>query len=145
MVHGQIIITGDMKRTPIKQVGQKGRQWQQDRLLIIKQAVREERVTLDNGYVEGNCEDCKKWKPLTLDHRLKRSQGGTNDYLNIDFVCLQCHDNRDNKGDPMSKKERKTNKAKWMNPHKCIHCKRENSGLLLCPHCEKISVPKGDL
>jgi 5-methylcytosine-specific restriction endonuclease McrA len=92
---------------PIKKVGKKGKEWIEDRAKLIKEAVIDGRIELIDEVVVGVCEDCKKLKPLDPDHRLKRSQGGSNDKENIDWVCRKCHDNRDNQGDPLNKKERK--------------------------------------
>ena len=90
---------------PIKKVGKKGKEWIEDRAKLIKEAVIDGRIELIDKVVVGVCEDCKKRKPLDPDHRLKRSQGGSNDKSNIDWVCRKCHDDRDNLGDPLGKKE----------------------------------------
>src|ERR1035437_371107 len=77
---------------PIKKVGKKGKEWIEDRSKLIKEAVIDGRIELIENVVVGVCEDCKKRKPLDPDHRLKRSQGGSNDKSNIDWVCRKCHD-----------------------------------------------------
>ncbi len=118
------------------------REWLKKRAELIKEAVSEGRLSMDNGYPEGNCKDCKHWHPLTPDHKIKRSQGGSHDKSNIDWICnfpgCMCHDKRDNQGDPMKKKP-KSKKADWSKPHKCKKCKVEVS-MLLCPHCKNVSV-----
>lgn len=98
------------KKAPkaIKQVGKKGKQWVKDRTKLIKEAIIEGRIILKSNAPYGMCEDCKHHHFLDLDHRKKRSQGGTNDKSNIDWVCnvppCMCHDRRDNQGDPLGKK-----------------------------------------
>jgi hypothetical protein len=92
---------------PIKKVGKKGKQWVIDRATLIKEAVLEGRIEVIEDVVVGVCEDCKKLKPLDPDHRLKRSQGGSNDKSNISWVCRKCHELRDNQGDPLGKKVRR--------------------------------------
>jgi hypothetical protein len=49
-----------------------------------------------------------------------------------------CHDKRDNRGDPMNKKVKKS-KASWQSEHKCISCKAITS-LLICHSCGKRSI-----
>lgn len=78
--------------------GKKAIQWQKDRAKLIKEAAAKERIFIDNGYPEGACEDCRRWYPLDPDHVIKRSQGGSNDSSNIEWVCRMCHDRRDNQG-----------------------------------------------
>jgi hypothetical protein len=118
-------------------------EWIRDRAALIKDAVLSGRIVVryKYGFPEGICEDCHEWKQLDLDHRLKRSQGGKNDKSNIDWVCRECHDRRDNQGDPMKKKE--TNKggkkANWQLPHHCKACGRIVS-MFLCNHCGKASA-----
>jgi hypothetical protein len=92
---------------PIKKVGKKGKEWIMDRAILIKDAIVEGRIERIDEVVVGICEDCKKLKPLDPDHRLKRSQGGSNDKTNIDWVCRNCHNQRDNLGDPLGKKDHK--------------------------------------
>lgn len=92
----------------IKQIGKKGKAWIKDRAKLIKEAITEGRIVLKDKLPYGICEDCKHWHFLDPDHKLKRSQGGSNDKANIDWVCnaspCMCHDRRDNQGDPMGKK-----------------------------------------
>lgn len=118
----------------IRKVGKKGRAWVKARAKLIKEAVAEGRIEIIDGMIQGICEDCRRWKPLTPDHIIKRSQGGGHDKKNIAWVCIRCHDKRDNQ--PMSKKSKKPN---WKKEHKCKHCKKLIS-MLLCPFCRKISV-----
>jgi len=89
----------------------------------------------------GICRDCGKYKHLTPDHLIKRSQLGDNKPDNIEWVCKLCHDLRDNKGDPMNKKPKKKNSAtkSWKVSHPCKECGHWNVGLL-CPKCGKISL-----
>ena len=119
--------------------GKKAKQWTKDRANLIKEATLEGRITIQNGYPEGICEDCGKWRPLDPDHRRKRSLGGSNDKSNIDWVCRSCHNKRDNLGDPMQKKEVKSKKADWQKEHKCKNCKVITS-MYLCHNCGKASI-----
>jgi len=118
----------------MKAMGKKGRAWIKERASLIKEAVAEGRIVIIEGEVQGICEDCGLWKPLTPDHIIKRSQGGSHDKSNIDWVCFPCHDKRDNR--PMSKKSKKPG---WAKEHKCKHCKLILS-ILICPRCGKVSI-----
>lgn len=123
----------------MQKIGRKTRQWIKDRSKLITDAVAEGRIVVKygHGFSEGVCEDCRKWKQLDPDHRLKRSQGGTHDKSNIDWVCRECHDKRDNRGDPMNKKP-KSKKADWQKEHECS-CGAVVS-TLICPHCGRLSI-----
>lgn len=44
------------------------------------------------------CAHCAEMKPLTLDHIIKRSQGGGDERSNLRGLCLECHDYMDNQG-----------------------------------------------
>lgn len=122
----------------MKQIGKKGKEWQKARVLLIKEGILSGRLTVIENRVLGLCTDCGCWKPLTPDHRKKRSQGGTHDSSNIDWVCLYCHDLRDNQGDPMNKKDKKQ-KPDWSKDHKCKNC-GVTVAFLLCPHCKRLSA-----
>ena len=122
----------------MKKIGKKGRAWQRARAKLIKEALVEGRIEIIDGVVEGICSDCGKWRPLTPDHRKKRSQGGPHDKKNIDWICFTCHNQRDNQGDPMGKKV-KSKKADWAKSHKCKKCKGITSQYL-CHLCGKVSV-----
>lgn len=124
----------------MKAIGKKGKQWIKDRAKLIKEALLEGRIVVRQykGFPEGKCEDCGEWKELDLDHKKKRSQGGTNDKSNIAWVCRKCHNLRDNFSDPMNKKVKKT-KVNWQLEHPCIHCKTINRGLI-CTHCGVLSL-----
>lgn len=90
--------------------------------------------------VFGICKDCVKFRELTPDHKRKRSQGGGHEKKNIDWVCVFCHDARDNQGDPMNKKPEKiSKKANWATPHHCKSCGRIVS-MFLCNNCGKASL-----
>ncbi len=119
--------------------GQKYQEWVRERAKIIEGAISEGRIVInEDKNIVGKCEDCKEWRELSPDHRKKRSQGGTNDYRNIDWVCFKCHNKRDNMGDPNKKKIAKR-KADWMSKHPCQFCKAIVSQLL-CPNCGRLSV-----
>lgn len=126
----------------LRRIGKRGKEWQKARAKLIEEALLNGRLTLVNGVLEGICEDCGRWRPLTPDHRLKRSLGGLHEKSNIEWVCNSppdfCHDRRDNQGDPMKKKP-KSKKAEWEKEHKCRHCRRVIS-MLVCPNCHKISI-----
>jgi hypothetical protein len=117
-------------------IGKKGKQWIKDRKKIIAESLLSGRIVIRDGQIEGRCEDCKKWKVLDPDHRTKRSQGGSNDISNIDWVCRECHNKRDNMGDPGKKKKDKHN---WKVKHLCIQCKKWTR-FILCENCGRISL-----
>jgi hypothetical protein len=127
-----------MQKTRIKQIGKKGKQWIKDRAKLIKEALLEGRINKVRSQIFGYCEDCKKYKELDPDHKQKRSQGGSNDKSNIDWVCRDCHNKRDNMGDPKNKKI-KNKKANWAVDHPCKKCKVKTSQLL-CHNCGQLSV-----
>lgn len=145
-----------MKRTPLKQVGKKGREWQAAKRKLINEIKNDPNSKLQvvDNKVYGRCPDCKHHHQLTPDHLVKRSLGGGHSSDNIQWVCnatgCWCHSKRDNYGDPeggktMAKKERKIEtkklkKADWQKPHKCKECKQRIAGFLLCPNCGKVSV-----
>jgi len=113
-------------------------EWEKAKKDLIKDAIIEGRITYINKTLQGICEDCLLWKELTPDHRKKRSQGGSHDKFNIDWVCLNCHDLRDNMGDPKKKKETKE-KAGWQKSHKCKKC-GVITVLYLCHNCGQPSA-----
>lgn len=122
----------------MKQIGKKGKLWQQARRKLIKEALIEGRFTLKDNVPYGLCEDCQQYKYLSPDHKIKRSQGGGHEAENIEWVCIPCHDKRDNLGDPMNKKP-KSKKPAWQREHDCKKCgKRVNT--LLCPYCGYMSM-----
>jgi hypothetical protein len=121
----------------MKQRGKKAEAWFRQRVLLIREAWVAGRIVVHDGHLEGICEDCHEWKPLDADHRQKRSQGGSHQKENIDWICRECHNKRDNMGDPNKKKPNK--KADWQKPHYCKKCRRI-IGQLLCPYCHQIGV-----
>jgi hypothetical protein len=128
-----------MKRNAIKKVGKKGREWLRERAKLIKDAVAEGRIEINEaGNIYGICEDCKKWKALTPDHRCSRGQGGGHEKSNIDWVCTECHRKRDQQGDPMGKKK-KTKKPAWQQEHRCKNC-RGITRHYICHLCGKVSI-----
>ena len=130
------MITRSKRLNPL---GKKGKEWQEARDKLIEQGVKDGTlIKRSDGVVAGDCADCGQFKRLTPDHRKKRAQGGSNRKTNIDWVCWKCHDLRDNRGDPMEKKTKKT-KVNWAKKHPCKNCKLPIS-MLLCPHCGKVSV-----
>ena len=112
-------------------------EWIKARQKLIKEALVEGRLAFVNDTLMGRCEDCGQFKPLTPDHNKKRSQGGSHDKSNIDWVCIPCHNKRDQQGDPMGKK--KSKKPAWQIRHKCRKCKFESS-MYLCPSCREVSI-----
>lgn len=122
----------------IKKIGKKGKRWLRDRKKLIRNAIKEGRLKLVNSKLHGFCKDCGRFKYLTPDHRIRRSQGGSNEKENIDWVCVSCHWKRDNMGDPKKRKP-KSKKPDWQKEHKCKNCKKKVA-VLLCSHCGKISV-----
>lgn len=144
-----------MKRTPIKKIGKKGREWQAARRELINEIKNDpnSKLKVVGQTVYGYCPDCPPhFHPLTPDHLQKRSAGGGHDSKNIQWVCnypgCWCHSKRDNDGDPKGTKsmekekrkiETKNKKANWQKSHECKHCKATVSSLL-CTSCGKISV-----
>ena len=119
----------------MKKIGKKTRQWFKDRKNLIKEAVASGRIQLNGASLMGLCAECKKYLPLDLDHKIKRSRGGDNSKANVQLICRKCHDRLDNM--PDSKKN--NSKAVWQKKHECKNCKRETM-MLLCEHCGKLSV-----
>lgn len=119
----------------INQVGKKGRQWIRDRARLIKDAVAEGKIEIIDGKVHGRCECCGKWRVLDPDHKVKRSQGGSNKASNIQWICRRCHIEKDQ----MASKKKKNKKAHWARPHKCVKCKIITSQLV-CHSCREMSV-----
>lgn len=123
----------------MRKLGKRGKQWILDRQELLKRLPKEYKV--QDGIVYGQCADCGNYTVLTMDHRRKRSLGGSNELKNISLVCMRCHIERDQMGDPMDKKKdaEKKNKSAWQKSHVCIHCKR-NTMFLICDNCKKMSI-----
>lgn len=117
----------------MRQVGKKGREWQRARKKLIADLEKTGEYIIEGSRVYGCCKDCGHFRLLTPDHKIKRSQGGKHTKDNIDWVCLSCHDLRDNVGDPRNSKP-KSKKADWMREHTCKKCKAKIS-MFVCPHC----------
>lgn len=133
-----------MKRTPIRKIGKKGKEWQRERQKRVEELKKDPRYKVDGYNVYGVCPDCRHFHPLTPDHLTKRSRGGGHEAGNIDWVCnypgCWCHYIRDNTGDDMKKpEEKKSKKANWAKPHPCKNCKKSTS-LLICSNCGRMSV-----
>jgi len=122
----------------MRQIGKKGKEWIKARARLVKEAIAEGRIEVIDGVIQGICEDCDRWKHLTPDHVVKRSLGGSHEKSNINWVCLKCHNFRDNMGDPKKKKP-KSKKPDWAKPHRCKRC-RTIVSLLICPNCGEISI-----
>lgn len=122
----------------MRQQGKKSKEWIRARKSLIKDALLAGRIVVRDGAIYGKCEDCQEWKALTPDHRKKRSQGGGHEAGNIDWVCIHCHNLRDNMGDPKNKKT-KYAKPDWTRPHECKNCK-ETTSFLVCTWCNKMSI-----
>ena len=41
------------------------------------------------------CASCGRRRPLTLDHKIKRSQLGGDERTNLSALCVDCHRNKD--------------------------------------------------
>jgi 5-methylcytosine-specific restriction endonuclease McrA len=107
----------------MKRIGKKTKAWIKARAKLVKDAIVEGRIVVrqGHGFPEGYCEDCNQWKELDPDHIKKRSQGGLDTKENIAWICRECHDKRDNRGDPMNKKiTRSSKKAIWEQPHQLM-------------------------
>jgi len=109
-------------------------EWIKARRKLIKEGIAEGTLAYVNDTLMGRCKDCGRFLPLTPDHVKKRSQGGSHDKSNIDWVCVRCHNKRDNM--PKSKKSKK---PEWAKDHKCISCKKQTSQFI-CNHCTKVSI-----
>ena len=127
-----------MRRTPLKKIGKKSKEWQKVKRRLIKDLKLSGEYKIVGQNVFGICPDCGHYQLLTPDHKVKRSQGGDHDKGNIDWVCLKCHNKRDNMGDPNNKKP-KSNKSNWQRPHQCKKCKSIVS-TLICSYCGEISI-----
>lgn len=131
----------------VAQAGRKVAQWKKDLAALEKEAVLNgvfewKEFDIDGKHYRkrmGTCLDCTKYKHLTPDHLIKRSQGGDNSSGNIQWVCWTCHDLRDNKGDPMNKKPPTNKNVSWKVRHACKNCKKLVLGLL-CPFCHELSL-----
>jgi 5-methylcytosine-specific restriction endonuclease McrA len=53
---------------------------------------------------EWRCALCHELKPLTCDHKIKRSQGGGDEATNLRGLCWKCHDAEDNQGGKSKRK-----------------------------------------
>ena len=54
-------------------------------------------IRLANERAGGVCESCGRvpdWRGLSGHHKVKRSQGGTDDEGNIEILCGRCHSAR---------------------------------------------------
>jgi 5-methylcytosine-specific restriction endonuclease McrA len=50
-----------------------------------------------------HCAGCGRVRPLTLDHRKKRSQQGGDEIKNLQGLCMECHNEKDNVAKSKSK------------------------------------------
>jgi len=128
----------------INKVGKKTRDWWIARRKLVNELRKTGEYRIVGRFIVGICPDCNHYHQLTPDHLKKRSQGGTHDKSNVEFICnappCYCHDKRDNQGDPMKKKiTRSSKKAIWEQSHECRYCKRTVS-MFLCPFCHKKSI-----
>ena len=125
--------------------GKKTKEWVAAKRKLIADIGKTGEYKIEGRFVLGVCKDCNHYHQLTPDHKIKRSQGGTHDKSNIDWICnappCYCHDKRDNQGDPMKKKPEavKDKKPKWQLPHECKSCGRITY-MFLCGHCGRASV-----
>ena len=124
-----------MKRIKLNPKGKKYYAWQRARTILVRDALVDGRISLKNGLPYGVCADCGKFSYLDPDHKQKRSQCGSNEKENIEWVCERCHDMRDNKGDPNKKKITKE-RPEWAKEHRCS-CGTVSS-ILICPECGKL-------
>lgn len=127
-----------IRSTPIRKVGKKALLAQSERRKRVAELKATGEYVIEGQVVKGICPDCHQFKTLTWDHKIKRSQGGTHTKENIDWICWECHNLRDNMADP-NKKKPASKKATWQSPHKCKNCKREVS-TLICSNCGRMSV-----
>ena len=122
----------------MKKIGKKTKEWLEARRKLLADLKKTGEYQVIGTKVYGICKDCGHYKLLTPDHKIRRSQGGGHEKENIDWVCLNCHRERDQMGDPKQKKP-KSRKAGWQKIHECKNCKVETS-LLICHNCKKISL-----
>ena len=132
-------------------VGVKGKEWLKDKKKLIE-TYKEKGVTA--------CENCGGKFGLAFHHRPKRSsQKAVHDFEHTRLLCARCHDFFEY-NDEADKKlfakprgynpklkintmaEKKSKKADWEKPHKCVHCGKENMGFLICQHCGFLSTKK---
>ena|SRR3990167_11199633 len=122
----------------MKIIGKKTKEWLAARKTLIAELKKTGEYQVIGTKVYGICKDCWCYKPLTPDHKIRRSQGGSHKKKNIDWVCLNCHIERDQMGDP-NKKKPKSKKADWQKAHDCKFCKGETA-MLICHRCGKMSI-----
>jgi hypothetical protein len=127
----------------MKRVGKKTKKWIVARKILVDDLKKTGEHVVEGSRVFGICKDCGHYHQLQPDHKIKRSQGGSDKKENIDWICNTppccCHDKRDNQGDIMNKKNQESKKAKWEVPHNCKSCGRVVS-MFICHHCGKASV-----
>ena len=112
-------------------------EWQRSRRKLLEDLEKTGEYNIIGTRVYGICKDCGRYRLLTPDHRIKRSQGGKHTKENIDWVCWECHNLRDNMGDPKKEKP-KSKKSDWQKEHKC-KCGAIVS-MLICPFCGQTSI-----
>lgn len=126
-----------MKKTPLKQIGKKGREWQRERKKRLKELEATGEYRIVDNTVFGKCKDCSEYHLLTPDHKVRRSQGGGHEASNLDWICIPCHRIRDQQGDPMNKKTDGKPKKKSKAPM-CKHCGYPTHYMMVCQNCGKL-------
>ena len=69
-----------MKKTPLKKISS-------------KQKERNRQLAQIKPPIDGRCQECGNvdWRSLAKHHRIRRSQGGSDDVGNLVWLCGKCH------------------------------------------------------
>ena len=132
-------------------IGKKTRDWINAKPKLIK-TYEKKGIT--------SCENCNGKFALSFHHRPSRaSQRAVHDFKHTRLLCWECHpffeqnEEADKKlfakprgynlkNKIMTRREKKSKKADWQRPHKCVHCKTITS-MIICHNCNKVSM-KGE-
>jgi 5-methylcytosine-specific restriction endonuclease McrA len=77
--------------------------WKVKRIKLSKPDYNSQRQDIFDSQ-DGYCIGCGHIKPLTRDHRKKRSQLGGDERLNAQGLCFDCHRRKDEYTDRIHKK-----------------------------------------
>lgn len=127
----------------------------------IRQSLKKEFTEKGITQCEVHLTGCFGAGMLTFAHRKKRrfykNAEELGQFNEVVLACVNCHvkleqdaeltkevfenlRGQSNMADKKEKDKGTSKRAIWMKSHACIHCKKQNSGMLICPFCKKISV-----